>query len=61
MFCMVLVAKCLVLSPECDPVQLKTHIQLLRRGVLLKRIVKTEASLCFMYIMDVTFIPLVIR
>lgn len=58
---MVLSAKCLMLSPQSDPVQLKANIKLLRRGVLRKRVVETEANLRFMYIMDVSFIPLVVR
>ena len=50
-----------MLSPKSDPVQLETHIQLFHRGVLVERIVKTEADLCLMYIMDMTFIPPVVR
>jgi len=57
---MVLSTKRLVLSPQRDSVQLKTDIQVLRCGVLLKRVMKTEGNLCFMYRMDVTFIPLVV-
>ena len=53
--------KCLMLSPKSDPVQLKTHIQLFHRGVLVERVVETQADLCLVYIMDMTFKPLVVR
>jgi hypothetical protein len=57
---MVLGTKGLMLPPENGPVHLKTDIQLLLHGVLRKRFVKSEANLCFVNIMHVTFKPLVV-
>jgi hypothetical protein len=57
---MVFGTKCLMLPPESRPVHLKTNIQLLLLGVLREGAMKTEADLCFVYKMDVTFKPLVV-